>query len=97
MDVNDLKGLFVEVNKRMNAATDHVRHELSGVRTGRADVRPHDRLPAGAAISTAGQADVGAAGEAQLRVGGVGVDRDRHAGGGRHGRRGKIPIARHRT
>ena len=38
MDVNDLKGLFVEVNKRMNAATDHVRHELSGVRTGRASV-----------------------------------------------------------
>ena len=38
MDVNDLKGLFAEVNKRMNAATDHVRHELSGVRTGRASV-----------------------------------------------------------
>src|SRR6185295_856077 len=38
MDVSDLKGLFSEVNKRMNAATDHVRHELSGVRTGRASV-----------------------------------------------------------
>jgi ribosome recycling factor len=38
MDVNDLKGLFVEVNKRMNAAIEHVRHELSGVRTGRASV-----------------------------------------------------------
>jgi len=38
MDVNDLKGLFGEVNKRMNAAIDHVRHELSGVRTGRASV-----------------------------------------------------------
>jgi len=38
MDVNDLKGLFVEVNKRMNGALDHVRHELSGVRTGRASV-----------------------------------------------------------
>jgi ribosome recycling factor len=38
MDVNDLKGLFNEVNKRMNAATEHVRHELSGVRTGRASV-----------------------------------------------------------
>ncbi len=37
-DVNDLKGLFNEVNKRMNAATEHVRHELSGVRTGRASV-----------------------------------------------------------
>src|ERR1043166_232384 len=36
MDVSDLKGLFGEVNKRMNTATEHVRHELSGVRTGRA-------------------------------------------------------------
>ena len=33
MDVNDLKGLFAEVNKRMNGAMDHVRHELAGVRT----------------------------------------------------------------
>jgi ribosome recycling factor len=38
MDVSDLKGLFAEVNKRMNAAIDHLRHELSGVRTGRASV-----------------------------------------------------------
>ena len=38
MDVNDLKGLFGEVNKRMNAAIDHVKHELAGVRTGRASV-----------------------------------------------------------
>ena len=38
MDVNDLKGLFAEVNKRMNAALEHVRHELAGVRTGRASV-----------------------------------------------------------
>lgn len=38
MDVNDLKGLFAEVNKRMAAATEHVRHELAGVRTGRASV-----------------------------------------------------------
>src|SRR5206468_5149073 len=38
MDVNDLKGLFAEVNKRMNTAMDHVRHELAGVRTGRATV-----------------------------------------------------------
>src|SRR6266581_4264569 len=38
MDVNDLKGLYAEVNKRMNTATEHVRHELSGVRTGRASV-----------------------------------------------------------
>jgi len=38
MDVHDLKGLFAEVDKRMNAAIDHVRHELGGVRTGRASV-----------------------------------------------------------
>jgi ribosome recycling factor len=38
MDVKDLKGLFAEVNKRMNATTEHVKHELSGVRTGRASV-----------------------------------------------------------
>jgi ribosome recycling factor len=38
MDVNDLKGLFAEANKRMNAALEHVRHELAGVRTGRASV-----------------------------------------------------------
>ena len=38
MDVNDLKGLFAEVNKRMTVALDHVKHELAGVRTGRASV-----------------------------------------------------------
>ena len=38
MDVNDLKGLYAEVNTRMNAAIDHVKHELAGVRTGRATV-----------------------------------------------------------
>src|SRR3979411_786816 len=38
MDVNDLKGLFAEVNKRMTTALDHLRHELGGVRTGRASV-----------------------------------------------------------
>ena len=36
MDVNDLKGLYAEVNKRMSAAIDHLKHELAGVRTGRA-------------------------------------------------------------
>jgi ribosome recycling factor len=36
MDVNDLKSLFAEVNKRMDAVIEHVRHELGGVRTGRA-------------------------------------------------------------
>jgi ribosome recycling factor len=38
MDVSDLKGLFAETNKRMNTSLDHVRHELAGVRTGRASV-----------------------------------------------------------
>ena len=38
MDVKDLKGLFLEVNKRMNAGIEHVKHELGGVRTGRASV-----------------------------------------------------------
>src|SRR2546423_373033 len=38
MDVNDLKSLFAEVNKRMQTAIEHVRHELAGVRTGRASV-----------------------------------------------------------
>src|SRR2546428_701783 len=38
MDVTDLKGLYAEVNKRMNAALEHVRHELAGVRPGRASV-----------------------------------------------------------
>jgi ribosome recycling factor len=38
MDVSDLKGLFAEVNKRMTATLEHVRHELAGVRTGRASV-----------------------------------------------------------
>src|ERR1700755_2130896 len=38
MDVNDVKGLFAEAAKRMTAATEHVRHEFGGVRTGRASV-----------------------------------------------------------
>src|ERR687890_2430250 len=38
MDVSDLKGLFVEVKKRMDGQLDHVRRELGGVRTGRASV-----------------------------------------------------------
>ena len=38
MDVNDLKSLFAEATKRMNTSLDHVRHELGGVRTGRASV-----------------------------------------------------------
>jgi ribosome recycling factor len=38
MDITDLKGLYAEVNKKMNGALEHVRHELAGVRTGRASV-----------------------------------------------------------
>jgi ribosome recycling factor len=39
MDViSDLKGLFAETTKRMNTALEHARHELAGVRTGRASV-----------------------------------------------------------
>jgi ribosome recycling factor len=38
MDVTDVKALFVEVNKRMDGQVEHVRRELSGVRTGRASV-----------------------------------------------------------
>jgi ribosome recycling factor len=38
MDVKDLKGLFGEVKKRMDAQIEHVKRELGGVRTGRASV-----------------------------------------------------------
>jgi ribosome recycling factor len=38
MDASDLKGLFAEAKKRMDAQIDHVRRELGGVRTGRASV-----------------------------------------------------------
>lgn len=38
MESNDLKGLYAESTKRMSGAVEHVRHELGGVRTGRASV-----------------------------------------------------------
>src|SRR3989440_1981749 len=44
MDVNDLKGVYAEVSKRMHTAIEHVRHELAGVRTGRASVRILDSV-----------------------------------------------------
>ena len=44
MDVNDLKGLFAEVKKRMDAQIEHVRRELGGVRTGRASVNILDTV-----------------------------------------------------
>ncbi|MEP6782144.1 MAG: ribosome recycling factor [Acidobacteriota bacterium] len=36
MDVNDLKGLYAEIKKRMDGQIEFVRKELAGVRTGRA-------------------------------------------------------------
>jgi len=44
MDVSDLKGLFVEVKKRMDTQIEHVRRELGGVRTGRASVNILDTV-----------------------------------------------------
>src|ERR1044071_8292869 len=44
MDVNDLKGLYAEVKKRMDVVLEHVRHELAGVRTGRASVTILDNV-----------------------------------------------------
>lgn len=38
MDVNDVKSLLAESKKRMDAGIEHVKHELAGVRTGRASV-----------------------------------------------------------
>ena len=44
MDVNDPKELFAEVNKRMGVALEHVKHELAGVRTGRASTALLDHV-----------------------------------------------------
>jgi ribosome recycling factor len=44
MDVSDLKGLYAESTKRMTTALEHVRHELAGVRTGRASVTILDNV-----------------------------------------------------
>lgn len=38
MDASDLKSLYTEVRKRMDAQLEHVRRELGGIRTGRASV-----------------------------------------------------------
>ena len=38
MDVTDIKGLKAAVTTRMEGAIEHVRKELSGLRTGRASV-----------------------------------------------------------
>jgi ribosome recycling factor len=44
MDVSDLKGLFGEIKKRMDTRIEHVRRELTGVRTGRASVNILDSV-----------------------------------------------------
>jgi ribosome recycling factor len=38
MDVIDLKSLYADLKKRMDQIIDHLRHELAGVRTGRAAI-----------------------------------------------------------
>jgi ribosome recycling factor len=38
MDATDLKTLYAQADQKMNAALEHVRHELGGIRTGRASV-----------------------------------------------------------
>jgi len=38
MDVIDLKSLYADLKKRMDGVIDHLRHELAGVRTGRAAI-----------------------------------------------------------
>ena len=38
MNVNDLKSVYADLDKRMNAAIDHATRELAGVRSGRASI-----------------------------------------------------------
>jgi len=38
MEVTDLKGVYAEAKKRMAGVIEHLRHELQGVRTGRASI-----------------------------------------------------------
>jgi ribosome recycling factor len=38
MDVIDLKSLYADLKKRMDGVIEHLRHELAGVRTGRATI-----------------------------------------------------------
>src|SRR3954465_2587580 len=44
MEATDLKGVFGQAKTRMNAALEHVKHELAGVRTGRASVTILDNV-----------------------------------------------------
>jgi len=52
MDVNDLKGLHVEVKKRMDNAIEHARKELAGLRSGRASINLLDPVQVEAYGST---------------------------------------------
>ncbi len=38
MDINDVKDLMADLTRKMGASIEHARHELAGVRTGRASV-----------------------------------------------------------
>ena len=38
MDVIDLKTLYADLKKRMDQVIEHLRHDLAGVRTGRATI-----------------------------------------------------------
>ena len=44
MDAKDIKALHVEVKRRMDQAVEHLRHELAGVRSGRASLGILDGL-----------------------------------------------------
>jgi ribosome recycling factor len=44
MEATDVKGLFVELKKRMDGQIEHVRREFGGVRTGRASVNILDTV-----------------------------------------------------
>ena len=44
MEASDVKGLFVELKKRMDGQIEHVRREFGGVRTGRASVNILDTV-----------------------------------------------------
>jgi ribosome recycling factor len=44
MEFSDLTGLFSEVTGKMDSAAEHVRHEIAGVRTGRASATMLDSI-----------------------------------------------------
>jgi ribosome recycling factor len=44
MDFNDLKGMFAEINTRMNTAIERVRKDMANVRTGRASAGMLDNV-----------------------------------------------------